>query len=83
MAFIWIDSGKPCIQLPSWELKPGILQLHFKTFTEEAINLHMAVTNLPMRPFIRQSILVIYRYYRKLTSGYLEISEKCRDNFSS
>jgi hypothetical protein len=68
MAFIWTDSGKPrkssvCVFIPNLELKPGIFQLHFENFSGRAKeNLYMAVTNLPMRPFmnfIRQTIFTV------------------------
>jgi len=41
-----------CIQLPSWELNPGIFQVYFENFTGRAKNLSMVVTNLLIRPFI-------------------------------
>jgi hypothetical protein len=47
------------IQLPSWELNPGIFQVYFENFTGKAINIYMAVTKLSIRPFvnfIRKSI---------------------------
>ena len=49
------------IQLVTWELNPGIFQVHFENFTGRAINPYMAVTKLPIQPFnfIRQSIFTL------------------------
>jgi len=51
-----------CIQLPSWELKPEIFEVYFENFAGRAINIYMAVTNLPVRPIvncIREKIFTV------------------------
>ena len=41
-----------CIQLPSWELNPGIFQVYFENFTGRAMKLYVTVTKLRIRSFI-------------------------------
>jgi len=60
-----------CIQLPSWELKPGIFQLHFENFTGRAkkpLYGSYKFANATIHELHKTKH--IYRYCRKLTSGY-------------